>query len=83
MACLEDPAPLLDKLKCLCSAVGKIVCPFPPVNRRDKHVPSEGWTFPWRCFTGPKTLSAYLPIASPSLLCLLTLVPHCVFPSDL
>ena len=33
MAYLEDPAPLLDcKLKCLCSAHGKIVCFCPPVN---------------------------------------------------
>ena len=69
MACLEDPDPLLDyKLKCPCSAVGVIVCPFLPVNRRDEHIPSEGWTFPWRRFTRLKTLSLYFPTASPSIL---------------
>ena len=37
MAFLEDPAPLLDcKLKCLCSGPREIVCPCPPVNRRDE-----------------------------------------------
>ena len=31
-----DSAPLLDcKLKCLCSAYGEIVCPWPSVNGRD------------------------------------------------
>ena len=84
MACLKDPAPLLDcKLKCLCSADREIVCPCPPVNRRDKHTPSEGWTFSWRCFARLKTLSLYFPTASSSLFCLLTLVPHCFFLSNL
>ena len=33
MACLDDPAPLLDcKLKCLGSAHGEKVCPFLPVK---------------------------------------------------
>jgi len=32
----RGPCPLLDcKPKCLCSAQGEIVCPCPPVNRRD------------------------------------------------
>ena len=36
MACLDDPAPLLDcKLKCLGSAHGERVCPCPLINRRD------------------------------------------------
>ena len=84
MACLEDPDPLLDyKLKCPCSAVGVIVCPFLPVNRRDEHIPSEGWTFPWRRFTRLKAISLYLPTAFPSLYSLLNLVPHCFFLSDL
>ena len=78
MACLEDPAPLLDcKQKCLCSVCGEIVCPCPPVNRRDEHTLSKDWPFLWRCFARLKTLSLYFPIASPSLFCLLTLVPHC------
>ena len=44
--------------------------------------PSKGWPFPWRCFTRLKTLSLQCPTASPSLFCLLTLVPHCFFLSD-
>ena len=84
MACLEDPAPLLDcKLKCLCSANRQIICPCSPMNRRYYHTPSEGWTFLWRCFARLKTLSLYFPSASPSLVCLLTLVPRCLFLSDL
>ena len=84
MACLEDPAPLLDyKLKCLCSIHGEIVCPFPPVNRGDKCTPSEGWTFSWRCLARLKTLSLYFPTESASLFCLLNLIPHCFFLSNL
>ena len=77
MACLKDSAPLLDcKLKCLCSANGEMVCPCLPLNRRD-YTPSEVWTFSSRCFARLKMLSLYFPTASPSLFCLLTLVPHC------
>ena len=78
MACLEDSAPLLDsKLKCLCSVPGERVCSCPSVSRRDEHIPSKGWPFPWRCFARLKILSLYFSTASRSLFCLLTLVPHC------
>ena len=43
---------------------------------------SKGWTLPWRCFAILKTFSLYFPTESPSLLCLLTLVPYCFFFSD-
>ena len=72
MACLEDPAHLLDcRLKCFFSAQGGIT--HPP----------EGWTPPWRCFTRLKTLSLYFPTASLSSFCLLTSAPPCFFLSDL
>ena len=65
-----------------CSAHKEIIWPCPPVWIRDAHTPFKGWPFPGRCFTRLKTLSLYFPPASPSLFCLLTLVPHCVCLSD-
>ena len=46
-------------------------------------LPNAGWPLIWRCFARLKTLSLYFPTVSPSLFCLLTLVPHCFFLSDL
>ena len=43
----------------------------------------EGWTFPWRFFTRVKTLSLHFPTEPPSLFCLLSLIPHRFFLSDL
>ena len=83
-ACLENPACLLDyKLMCFCLALGEIVCPCLPVNRRHEHTPSEAWTFLWRSFARLKTLSLFCPTATPSLFCLLFLVPHCFLLSDI
>ena len=74
------PLCLTIKLKCLCSAHSEIFrpCPFVSCYKKGdinppllKAGPSGDVVQDWRSFL------LFLPTASPSVFCLLTLVPHC------
>ena len=79
-----SPAPLPEcKLECFCSAHREIIRPIPSTNTYSKKKrlthPFQSLAIPKdRCSARLKTLSFYFLTASPSLFCLLNLVPHFV-----
>ena len=64
-------------LKHICLAYREIIWPCPTVKRRNWNISSL--RLAWRCFERLRAFSFYFPTVSPSLFCLLNLLPYCFF----
>ena len=70
-----QPLCLTVKQKCLVSSQRDRLTL--PCEKKISTYPFPEADHSWRCFASLKFLSLYFPTASPSLFCLLTLVPKC------